>query len=61
MSGEGCGQNGCCIALINNRSLAKEIIDAVKEEWEITSECKNENWLDKIVTEDWCGFLLGRK
>ena len=55
-------KNGCCIALINNRSLAKEIIDAVKRGvGKLPVSVKTRIGLDKIVTEDWCGFLLEQK
>ena len=56
-------KNGCGIALINNRSLAAEIIAAVKEGAGSASRrmpvsVKTRIGLDKIITEDWCGFLL---
>jgi len=55
-------KNGCCIALINNRSLAAEIIAAVKEgAGKLPVSVKTRIGLDKIVTEDWCGFLLEQK
>ena len=59
-------KNGCCIALINNRSLAAEIIAAVKEGAGSASRrmpvsVKTRIGLDKIITEDWCGFLLEQK
>ena len=55
-------KNGCCIALINNRSLAAEIIAAVKEgAGKLPVSVKTRIGLDKIITEDWCGFLLEQK
>ncbi len=55
-------KNGCCIALINNRSLAAEIIAAVKEgAGKLPVSVKTRIGLNKIVTEDWCGFLLEQK
>lgn len=59
-------KNGCCIALVNNRSLAAEIIAAVKEGAGSASRrmpvsVKTRIGLDKIITEDWCGFLLEQK
>ncbi|MEK7091046.1 MAG: tRNA-dihydrouridine synthase [Patescibacteria group bacterium] len=59
-------KNGCCIALINNRNLAAEIIAAVKEGarsagWRMPVSVKTRIGLDKIATEDWCGFLLEQK
>ena len=55
-------KNGCCIALINNRNLAAEIIAAVKDgAGKLSVSVKTRIGLDKIVTEDWCGFLLEQK
>ncbi|KKU37747.1 MAG: tRNA-dihydrouridine synthase [Candidatus Amesbacteria bacterium GW2011_GWA1_46_35] len=55
-------KNGCCIALINNRSLAAKIIAAVKKgAGRLPVSVKTRIGLDKIVTEDWCGFLLEQK
>ena len=55
-------KNGCCIALINNRGLATEIIAAVKEgAGDLPVSVKTRIGLDKIITEDWCGFLLEQK
>jgi len=55
-------KNGCCIALINNRGLAAEIIAAVKEgAGDLPVSVKTRIGLDKIITEDWCGFLLEQK
>jgi len=55
-------KNGCCIALINNRGLAAEIIAAVKDgAGKLPVSVKTRIGLDKIITEDWCGFLLEQK
>ena len=59
-------KNGCGIALINNRSLAAEIIAAVKEgagsaSWRMPVSVKTRIGLDKIITEDWCGCLMEQK
>lgn len=55
-------KNGCCIALINNRNLAAEIIAATREgAGDLPVSVKTRIGLDKIVTEDWCGFLLEQK
>lgn len=55
-------KNGCCIALINNRSLAAEIIAATREgAGDLPVSVKTRIGLDKIITEDWCGFLLEQK
>lgn len=54
-------KSGCCIALINNRNLAKEIIQAVKEgSGGLPVSLKTRIGLDKIQTEDWCGWLLSQ-
>lgn len=46
-------------ALINDRVLAKEIIDAVKESAEgLPVSVKTRIGFDKIDTEEWIGFLL---
>lgn len=55
-------KNGCCIALINNRSLAAEIIKAVREgAGKLPVSVKTRIGLDEIITEDWCGWLLEQK
>lgn len=55
-------QKGCCIALVNNRSLASEIIKATKKgAGKLPVSVKTRIGLDKIITEDWCGFLLEQK
>ncbi len=55
-------KNGCCVALIDNRSLATEIIVATKEgSGKLPVSVKTRIGLNKIVTEDWCGFLLEQK
>ena len=52
-------KSGCCIALINNRNLAKEIIQATKEgAGKLPVSLKTRIGLEKPVTEDWCGWLL---
>ncbi len=55
-------KNGCCIALINNRSLAAEMITAAREgAGKLPVSVKTRIGLNKIQTEDWCGFLLEQK
>jgi nifR3 family TIM-barrel protein len=64
-------KKGCCSALINNPSLAEEIIQATKEGVVSTLGCDSKTALDrfpvsvktrigfsKVVTETWCGHLL---
>lgn len=46
-------------ALINDRVLAKEIVDSVKESArEIPVSVKTRIGFDHVMTEDWIGFLL---
>lgn len=55
-------KNGCCIALIRDRDRAREIIQATREGADgLPVSVKTRIGLDKIVTEDWCGFLLEQK
>lgn len=50
---------GACAALINNRSLAKEIIEATKEgAKDLPVSIKTRLGLRQIETESWIGFLL---
>ena len=52
-------KNGCCAALINNRKLAKEIIEAtIKGSGTLPVSVKTRIGIDKIITEDWISFLL---
>lgn len=49
-------------ALINDRVLAKEIIDAVKESvGKLPVSVKTRIGFDKVDTEEWIGFLLEQK
>lgn len=53
---------GLCIGLIANCSLAGEIIKATREgAGGLPVSVKTRIGLDKIITEDWCGFLLEQK
>lgn len=55
-------KNGCSIALIRDRDRAREIIQATREGADgLPVSVKTRIGLDKIVTEDWCGFLLEQK
>lgn len=54
-------KSGNCIALINNRNLAAEIIQATKEGSSLPISVKTRIGLNKIITEDWCGWLLEQK
>jgi len=60
----GCPQHdvtshGACSALIKNKPLAKEIIDATKEgAGEIPVSVKTRIGFKEIATEEWIGFLL---
>lgn len=55
-------KNGCGIALIRDRNRAKEIIQATKEGAKsLPLSIKTRIGWEKIVTEDWCGFLLEQK
>lgn len=50
---------GCCSALINNKELAKEIIQATKEGCkDIPVSVKTRIGFSRIQTEEWIGFLL---
>jgi tRNA-dihydrouridine synthase len=53
--------NGCCVALINNRPLAKEIIDAVKAgtDGKVTVSVKTRLGFNE-VDYTWHEFLLGQ-
>lgn len=52
-------RKGACSALINNRTLAAEIIQATKEGAGATPvSVKARIGYKTIQTEDWCGFLL---
>ncbi len=52
-------KKGVCSALINNRSLAKEIISATKEgAGDLPVSVKTRIGFQNIITEDWVGFLL---
>lgn len=53
-------KKGACIALINNRSLASEIIHAAKEgARQLPVSIKTRIGFNTIVTEEWVEFLLG--
>ena len=52
---------GGCAALIDNPSLASEIIDAVKRGTKLPISVKTRIGTRKIITEDWIGFLLSQK
>lgn len=55
-------KNGCGIALIRDRPKVGEIIQATKEgAGGLPVSIKTRIGWDKIVTEDWCGFLLEQK
>lgn len=53
-------KQGCCSALINNKELAKEIIDSVKKgtEGKIPVSVKTRIGFKLIQTENWFNFLL---
>lgn len=53
-------KKGACIALINNRPLATEIIQATKEGAgsKIPLSIKTRTGLDKAITQEWVTFLL---
>lgn len=52
-------KKGCCSALIENHSLAKEIIHATKEgAGTLPVSVKTRIGMRKIVTEEWISFLL---
>lgn len=58
--------HGGCIALINNRNLAHEIILATKEGIQASAKplplsIKTRIGYKSIITEDWLGFLLSHK
>ena len=53
---------GACAALINNRPLAKEIIEAVKKGANgLPISIKTRIGIKEAITEDWTGFLLEQK
>jgi tRNA-dihydrouridine synthase len=55
-------KHGCCAALINNKSLASEIIRATQEgAGELPVSVKTRIGFADIVTEDWIPFLLGHR
>lgn len=55
-------RNGACSAMINNTSLAKEIIEATKKgAGELPVSVKTRIGFAKIQTEEWIGFLLEQK
>jgi tRNA-dihydrouridine synthase len=55
-------KKGYCSGLINNRNLAREIILATKEAaGDLSVSVKTRIGYDKIITEDWIGFLLEHK
>ena len=55
-------KNGCGIALIKDRDRAREIIQATKEGVDgLPVSVKTRIGWEKIVTEDWCGWLLEQK
>lgn len=52
-------KSGCCAALINNRPLVSEIIQATKEgAGELPVSVKTRIGFNTIVTEEWISFLL---
>lgn len=52
-------KNGCCSALINNRPLAHELIQATKEgAGDLPVSVKTRLGFEKVATEDWCTWLL---
>jgi tRNA-dihydrouridine synthase len=52
-------KKGCCSALIENHTLAKEIIEATKEgAKDLPVSVKTRIGMKKIVTEEWISFLL---
>jgi tRNA-dihydrouridine synthase len=52
---------GACAALIDNPSLAREIIAAVKQGTTLPVSVKTRIGTKRIATEDWLGFLLNQK
>lgn len=55
-------KNGCGIALIRDRNKVDEIIQATKEgAGGLPVSIKTRIGWERIVTEDWCGFLLEQK
>lgn len=53
-------KNGCCSALIENRELAKEIIEAtIAGSGGLPVSVKTRTGVSKVVTEEWIKFLLG--
>lgn len=52
-------KNGCCSALIENRELAREIIEAtIAGSGGLPVSVKTRTGLNNVVTEDWINFLL---
>lgn len=52
-------KKGCCSSLINNHTLAQEIVVATKEgAGELPISVKTRIGLKQIQTEEWIGFLL---
>lgn len=55
-------KNGCGIALTRDRDRAREIIQATREgAGDLPISVKTRIGWAKIITEDWCGFLLEQK
>lgn len=54
-------KNGCCSALINEPSLAKEIILATKEATHLPVSVKTRTGIKSHETEEWIGHLLETK
>lgn len=54
-------KNGCCAALIENHTLAKQIIDAVKKGApNLPISVKTRTGLNDVKTEEWINFLLNQ-
>lgn len=56
-------KNGCCSALIDNRNLAQELIEATKSgiadsKQQVAMSVKTRLGFSQIATEEWCGWLL---
>jgi len=55
-------KKGACSAMIQNQTLAAEVIAATKEgAGDLPVSVKTRVGFDKIDTENWIGFLLGQK
>jgi tRNA-dihydrouridine synthase len=54
-------KNGCCSALINEPSLAKEIIQATKEATHLPVSVKTRTGIKSHDTENWIGQLMEAK